>query len=350
MKLLSGPLPWPWRRKLARPRAVAVRGGHSFFAWVQLSGQWGQGLPLNVRSWGCLQRGSLDDEAWGRSLRNLELVGQEALAVLEADDYQVFKLPAPAVPSEEMKAAARWQIKDLVEGRVEDLTLDVMRVGDDSPRANHEVFVIAAPNSSIQALCATAELAGVQPVVVDVWETALRNLQCAQARQDQLEQRACAALLLQPGQCLLTICANGELCYTRRLDADARLIEQALGAAPQAPAAEPAPLGFEYMPGDELGYDEPAREESALIIELHRSIDVWERSWPDLPLARLYLLSATHGEALAALMQRELGLRTSALDLHGLFKGLTLDGASAEDLHACVPLLGACLREESRPI
>ena len=101
--------------------------------------------------------------------------------------------------------------------------------------------------------------------------------------------------------------------YTRRLDADARLFERATSTA-KATAREEVPLGFEYMPGDELAYGGMESEESSLIIELQRSIDVWERSWPELPLARLYVLMADHGDAVAALIQRELGQRTVALN------------------------------------
>ncbi|MBY0236713.1 MAG: hypothetical protein K2W93_17165, partial [Burkholderiaceae bacterium] len=66
-------------------------------------------------------------------------------------------------------------------------------------------------------------------------------------------------------------------------------------------------------------------------------------------LARLYLLVAEHGDQLATLMQRELGLRTLAIQLPALFSGIAAD-ADAAQLSECLPLLGAALRQETRAL
>lgn len=340
-------LPWKPRRNKNR---LAIRSGADLFAYVLSDASEGQVLPQPVLQWGALWRGGEEAEAFAKRIRALNLAAGEVIAVLEPEQYQILKVETPNVPNEELKAAARWQIKELVDVHLDDLTLDVMHVGDDKPRAQRQLFVVTARNTALKAQHGGAETAGLTLNVVDIWETALRNLQCAQAQADQIGERACAALLMHGTQCLLTISANGELFYTRRLDGDERLLARATGVAEAKPVVE-APLGFEYTPGNEFV---PEGEESALIIELQRSIDVWERSWPDLPLARLYLLAPEHGAAVAALMQRELGLRTVALEPSALFSGLEADrGRRPEhdaELAACLPLLGASLRFEPRKL
>lgn len=344
---------WPWTVRRSE-RRLTLRASADLFAWVLTDPAEGQDLPPLVE-WGALTRNDDEDaEAFAKRARALGLAAGEVIALLEPDQYQLLKVETPNVPNEELKAAARWQIKELVDAHLDDLTLDVMHVGDDTPRAQRQLFVVTARNAAITALTGAAEAAGANPNVVDIWETALRNLQSAQAARDQMRERACAALLLQDRQCLLTVSVNDELFYTRRLDGDDRLAARATGAAAPRVQVE-APLGFEYTPGVDLnaayGGDS---EESALIVELQRSIDVWERSWPDLPLARLYLVAPEHGAAVAALMQRELGLRTVALEPAALFPGLLRDAgdtsARAAELAACLPLLGACLRAESRKL
>lgn len=340
MKALLQKLGSPWRKALGQGGVLALRASADRFNWVELAP--GKTWPREVLGLGELRRDNEDEPQWLQKLVGLGLSGSQVIALLELDDYAVYKLPAPNVPSDELKAAARWQLKELVEGKLDQLTIDVLQAGDDT-RSHKEMLVFAARNAAIQRVCQAGTASAGQTQVVDVWETAQRNLQSAHAAMDGLADKATAALQLLPGQCLLTISSGGELFYTRRLDADDRLFERATSTAREA-VREEVPLGFEYMPGDELSFGGTESEESSLIIELQRSIDVWERSWPGLPLSRLYVLSADHAEAVARLLQKELGLRTLALLPEQLFKGEALaQGLPA----ACLPLLGAALRDET---
>jgi len=322
---------WPWLPRRHAQRLLLRRVG-TRLAFVLTDGAPGE-QPARLLRWGLLP-GARPAPAG------------KAIALLDPADYQILKVDTPNVPQEELKAAARWQIKELVDADLAELTLDVMHVGGDVARAQRQLFVVAARNAAIQALIEDlAEGLAERIAVVDVWETALRNLLAAQARADGLAERACAAVLLDAGLCLLVVCAGDELFYTRRIEADPGLLARARGE-PAHPAAE-LPLGFEYQPGGALP------EESPLVVELQRSIDVWERSWPELPLARLYVASATHGAEVAALIQRELGLRTLALDPLAAFAAErpAPEGEGEGDaLAACIPLLGAALRTENRQL
>ncbi|MEL4178948.1 hypothetical protein [Roseateles sp. PN1] len=342
---------WPWGKQRNTLR-LSVRCHDGLFAYVLTDQAQATDKPLEVLQWGVLRNLADEPEARAKAIRSLGLHAGEVLALLEPSQYQILKVDTPNVPAGELKAAARWLIKELVEVHLDDLTLDVMHVGGDVPRTQRQLFVVAARNAAITELSSTCQAAGLSLNVVDSWECALRNVQTAQARADAMPERATAALLMQGGQCLLTISVGGELFFTRRLDGDPRLTARATGSQTHKPLEE-APLGFEYTPGTSLsglgmGMGEDS-EESVLIIELQRSIDLWERSWPELPLARLYLLVAEHGDQLATLMQRELGLRTLAIQLPALFSGIAAD-ADAAQLSECLPLLGAALRQETRAL
>lgn len=288
---------------------------------------------------------------WGWLPPDKPVACGEALALLDLADYQILKVDTPPVPPEELKAAARWQIKELVDVDAAALTLDVMHVGGELARpgntATRQLFVVAARSQAIAALSTRTAALTPHLSTVDIWETALRNLLAAQARSDGLRERACAAVLIGDTFSLLVICAQDELFYTRRFEPDAGLLARARGSVAEVSTGE-MPLGFEYQPGG--SFDNIGTQESPLVVELQRSIDVWERSWPDLPLARLYVVGAELGADVATLIQRELGQRTVAIEPLSHFAPGAPAPEGPDALAACLPLLGAALRVERKEL
>jgi len=329
---------WPWQTRRSSQRLLLRRVGAQH-AFVLTDGAPGDEPPRLLR--------------WGLLPEARPVPAGEAIALLDPADYQILKVDTPNVPQEELKPAARWQIKEMVDVDVAELTLDVMHVGGDVERPNttsaRQLFVIAARNSAIKALTDGAAGVSSQIGVVDIWETALRNLLAVQARADGLPARACAAVHIDERHCLLVVCAGDELFYTRRLEGDPALLARASGEQAEAATAD-LPLGFEYQPGGT--FDSSSAQESPLVVELQRSIDVWERSWPELPLARLYVITAHHGAEVATLIQRELGQRTVALNPLAAFApdAPAPEGDAARALAGCIPLLGAALRNETRKL
>jgi MSHA biogenesis protein MshI len=325
---------WPWTPRRSSQRLLLRRAGNQH-AFVLTDGAPGD-EPARLLRWGLLPEAR-------------PVPAGDAIALLDPADYQILKVDTPNVPQEELKAAARWQVKELVDVDVAELTLDVMHVGGDVDRPQRQLFVVAARNKAIKALTDGAAGVHEQIGIVDIWETALRNLLAHQARADDLAARACAAVLIDEAHCILVVCAGDELFYTRRLEGDAKLLARARGEQAEASVAD-LPLGFEYQPGG--AFDGSGSQESPLVVELQRSIDVWERSWPELPLARLYVMTAEHGPEVATLVQRELGLRTLALDPLAAFAPdvPAPEGEAHVALAACLPLLGAALRSETRKL
>ncbi len=339
---------WPWQRAVTGDKLV-VCSSPDGFAYVQAD------RPGTLRRCGVETRGDDSPGDFARRLRSLGLPTRAVSAVLPLRDGQLLQVDAPAVKPEEMKAAARWRIKDLVDERIEDITIDVMMVGDEreraQARAQKQIFVAAARNSTLRAVGELTRDAGLELAVVELMETAQRNLQTAIAALEGQAERASAALMLHGEQCLLTICARGELFYTRRLDWDGASIS----SAPRAPA--PAPLRPELETVDFIDYgaelDTDVQDDGdapRLVIELQRSFDVWERSWPDLPLTGLWLQVGEGSAALAATLESALGLRVRVLDAERVFPGLGGLAGSPAVASAVLPLLGALLRAETRQL
>ncbi len=346
---------WPWPGKRPSERLV-VACDESGFAYVQAEA--GHATPLRISRFGMLPRGDDTPQDYARRVRALGLPTRNVVAVLPLTKCQLLQIEAPGVPPEELKAAARWRIKDMVETHLDDLTLDVMHVGDERPRAQRHVFVAAATNTAIAEVTALLGAAGMALQAIDIRENAQRNLQSALALALNQRERASALLMVHGDLCLLTISANDELFYTRRLDWDASAMAAATAPSHAAAAAVDVfsqPLhaldGADMPDFVDYGAEPTAGsvhtvEVPRLVVELQRSFDVWERSWPELPLARVVVDAGKHSVALAGMLERELGQRVQALELPRLFGGF--DDAAEADRASCLPLLGALLRSEAR--
>lgn len=275
-----------------------------------------------------------------RLLAALGLRGKAVRAMLRPAQYQILQIDAPAVPPEELRTAARWQIRELVNQHVDDLTLDVLKVGDERVRATGSVFVVAAPNAVIRDLMQTAQAARCSVDVIDIHDMAQRNLQSALARQQGMSERAHAAIVMvDDSQALLTICAYDELFYTRRIDLGAGFMQAPWGMAPEAGSDRDltlSPAGQDYDLAQRL------------VVEIQRSLDLWDRTWPMLVLDRIVVQAGGRTAELAALLARELGQAVLPLDVSSMFPGFT--GGSEADRQLCWPLLGLLLRQEGRKL
>lgn len=335
---------WPWQRKTSADRLVMACGDDGF-VYLQAQGR-------RIVRCGIELGDDKDSSALARRVRALGLPAQGAVAVLALADAQLLQIEAPAVQPEELRAAARWRIKDLVETHLDDLTLDVMHVGDSRPKARRQLFVVAASSKRVRELSEWSQGVRLQLAVIDIRETTQRNLQNAWAAARTAPGRATAALMLHGTQCLLTICAAGELFYARRLEWKTQWLDAAGPSA--APNRQDRPLsGFadlDIVDYSDDAYAEPgaAADVPPLVLELQRSFDVWERSWTDLPLERLVVYANGHTVALVALLAPVMPIPVEALDIEALFPGFGAAAGSAELASAAVPLLGALLRSDAR--
>ena len=342
-------MPWPWPRRVRKDRLVFACDDAGF-AYVQAEGERIVRCGLELRG---------DDDAAGlaRRVRALDLPSQGVTAVLPLADSQLLPIEAPAVPPEELKAAARWKIKGLVDAHIDDLTIDVMHVGhagDGRQKAARQLFVVTTASQRVRALCDWSLEAKLQLAVIDIRETAQRNLQAARARARGRADRADATLMVHGNQCLLTLCAQEELFYARRLDWNPQWLQARISAPAVAPNDRPisdfADLDIvDYGATDDAG-GALANDAPPIVIEIQRSLDVWERSWPELQFDQLAVYANGQTAALVAMLEPQLAIPVHAIDLAVLFPGYAEAAGSPAVENAVAPLLGALLRHEMRKL
>jgi len=311
-------------------------------------------------------------QAFARRLQALGLKGYAARFMLRPEQCQVLQIDAPAVPPEELRAAARYQIRDMLQSHVDDVTLDVMRVGTTEGKGKGHLFVVAATQAVVRTVLDLGEALQWSVSVIDIQETAQRNLQSALAARAGQPERATAAIVVVEGeQALLTISASEELFYTRRFDLPVGFLTGAWSRedAPASVVPEAFTPVQEYVPDYSVGgvsygndYSDSraqspgagatanADDEQAqrFLVEVQRSLDVWDRSWSSMPLNGVRLYAGARSEELSRWLAAQLGQVVAPLDVMALFAGFEAGTQADQDL--CLPLLGLLLRTENRKL
>jgi len=353
---------WPWQRSRSANQWVLSWSGQ-VLAYVHAK-RLSQGT-FQVLSIGIESQGGDDQGAFVKRLQGMGLKGAQATIMLRSEQYQLLQIDTPAVPPEELRSAARYQVREMLQTHVDDVTIDVMRVGDGQHKGSGHSFVVAATNQVVKEVLDLANAVGCEVSVIDIQESAQRNLQTALTQGDGTLARANAALILDDAhQAVLTIAANEELFYTRRFDLPEGFLTGTWGQSIEvvAPVDGFTPVE-EYVPdyagvGTSYGQDysdsrAPALAASGgtsaddersqrLVVEIQRSLDVWDRTWSSLPLNGLRVFAGDRSLELAQWLTQQLGQSVTAMDVSTLFTGF--EAARSQDQAMCLPLLGILLR------
>lgn len=267
---------------------------------------------------------AVDSDNLGKLARELQMDQYRCTTLLKADEYQMLLVEAPNVPPEELKIAIRWRIKDLLDYHVDDATLDVLDIPPDrnAPTKAHSMYAVAAPNRAIQQRQALFEEARIPLSVIDIPETAQRNI----AALLEPEHRGLAMLSFGGDGGLLTITYEGELYFSRRID-----------------------ITLEQLA--ETGEAQRTANFDRITLEMQRTLDHFDRQFHFVTLARLVLAPMPEGESLREYLAANLYLPVESLNLADVFDISAvpeLDRVEYQSL--CFTALGAALRVEGKSL
>ena len=253
--------------------------------------------------------------------RELGLQGFQCLALLDPGEYQMLLVEAPNVPPAELKTAVRWKVKDMIDFHLDDATIDALDIPPDPSGTNraHSMYAIAAKNDSVQACIGRFDSAKLALSVIDIAETAQRNLSALY----EPPQRGVAVLYFSEDSGLLTISFAGELYLSRRIEIGARQI-----------------YAVEGERRDELF--------NRIVLELQRTLDHFDRQFRYVPVAKLMLAPEREDSGMEAFLRANLDLPVEAVRLADVLDfepGAQLDRDTEWRMFH---LLGATLRLESK--
>lgn len=239
--------------------------------------------------------------------------------LLDRKDYHLLLVEAPDVRPEELRAAVRWRIKDLIGFHVDDAVIDVFEIPDQRhANRNRMMYAVAARARRVTERADLVESAGLSAEIVDIPEMAIRNL----AMLIPEENRGLALIHLDDAGGIITISRQGTLYLTRRLDTTARELQLAQG--PQLVALC-----------------------EGVLLEMQRSLDYYESHFPHGPVAAIAMTPTAAATPLAQYLPEQLETPVLKPALEELLEfdepPGTLDGAD-------VLAIGAALRQESRAL
>lgn len=280
-----------------------------------------QGKP-RVDQWGVVRRDQNSAAELVRVADEYKLDGYHCATLLHPAEYQLLMVDAPNVPREELKAAIRWRVKDLLDYHIDDATMDVLDIPVDKEASgkSHYMYALAAKNEIVQGQIAQFERARILLQVIDIPETAQRNI----AQLYETAERGVGMLSFDHSGGLFTLSFEGELYLARRLDLT---WPQLAGARDNQRQAHFERIG----------------------IELQRSLDHFERQYPNITLSELLLGPMPEDIGLLAFLSSQLYLPLRQIDLADAleFAGKKMD---LDQQWQLFHVLGVALRVEAKAL
>jgi MSHA biogenesis protein MshI len=238
--------------------AAGIAFGRAGAAGVYLQGGGRDGLP-RLRASAVLQGTEPDvlADALERWTDGVGADGAQTHVVLAPGEYQLLQIEAPPVPATEMRQAAAWRVRDLLDYPIDQAVVDTFDPPEAAQRGQPNVNVAAAHRTVIAERVEQVGQAGLALASIDIPELAQGNVseRLPDARGGH------ALLALEEGDGLLTVYRDGQQFLARGLDS---------GHA-------------------ELAADEEGRVAESLLLEVQRSFDYFESALSQPPLGALYL-------------------------------------------------------------
>jgi MSHA biogenesis protein MshI len=261
----------------------------------------------------CVYEARGADDPVARVASRLSVRRRSTISVLDPAGYHLLLVEAPDVPAEELRAAVRWRIKDLIDFHIDDAVIDVFEM----PRharggANRMMYAVTAKAEFVKQQIELLEGAGLQLDVIDIPELSLRNV----ATLLETEERGTAFLHLGDRRSTLLLVRQGVLYLTRHVET---------GAVTLADAGE---LRRELVAG--------------LALEVRRSLDYFESHYEQTSIPQLFTsgLESSDQQWLA----QDLGIAVHAFDLASIFE--TTESIPPELQRLCLPAVGGALRHD----
>lgn len=238
---------------------------------------------------------------------------QPATVLMPLKHYSLLQTSSPALRPEELRAAAKWKVNELLPYPVENAVVDVFEYPQAGQRGTERMlYVVAANRADVQRSVDWVRESELSLRSIDIGEFALRNV----VRLLPENETGTVVLSLTERAGLLVFVKRDEVYLARRLE-----------------------VGYD----DILLGDRSIHEE--IVLELQRSMDFFESQFaqPMSPRLLVYPPDKLTNELIQHIFT-ELNIQVEPLILERL-SGYTLD-LDPESQSRCLLAVGAALREE----
>lgn len=245
------------------------------------------------------------------------------VSVMELGSYSLMQVEAPDVQPDELKAAIRWKVKDLLDFHIDDAVIDVFDVpGNTAVGQNRKMYVVAARSAQVKQRIDDLINAGLRLEVIDIPEMALRNIASLLPE----DVNGVALLYLEKSEGLITITRQKTLYLSRRIR-----------------------FGYNALPTTAIHSDDSEAIETWLdniIIEVQRSLDYYESHFSQPQISGLVVTLGSQAiPGMTEYLTTQLGIPVRILDVNELIDVSEVIDSKLQS--QCLLAIGAALRQET---
>lgn len=243
---------------------------------------------------------------------------QPCNTVLPLGEYNILSIEIPDVPSNEIRAAIRWQIKDLIDFHIDDAVIDIFDMPSSGNAAQRQqTYVVASRRAVVQQYVDQLHTAKANLDVIDIPELALKNI----ASRLPEDANGTALIYLTQDRGLIILTHQSTLYFARTLN-----------------------IGYEYLNQSETtefgnsNYDQ-------LVLEIQRSLDYYDRYFHQ-PAVSGIVIAPCQVEipGLPAYLSETLGINARIFDIADIVE--TDQPLTLEQQANCITAIGAALRQQ----
>jgi MSHA biogenesis protein MshI len=258
-------------------------------------------------------------EKLGQYVREHALKRRPCVVVLNDSDYNLIQMTAPPVQDDELAAALRWSVKDLIDYPIDDAVIDVFRVPVQQHR-EEKVYAAVSRREKVQQTVDFIRKSGLSVDVIDIEQLSIGNI----VEQLDGQEKGVAVLHIERDHGSINLYQNSALYLSRGIDTGLSRFE-----ALQAQGVD--------LHADAERIYEP------ITLELQRSLDFYEHQFAKPPIRRL-LVAPRHPllQSFCDYASGSTGLQVEFMNL-----GEVLSDSSAlddQDQTSCLLAIAAAFR------
>lgn len=312
-----------FKKKLKTDAKVAVFADDTSISIARIRQE--QDLPpsLDLCDMHEIENISIRDAELARLARMHHLDQYTCYSALELGDYNLLLVEAPDVEPDEVRAAIRFRIKDLIDFDLNDAIVDVFEApAGKSAGASKMMYAVVARADRVKGLISSFKDVGLSLDIIDIPELALRNVA------SRLPEDVAGVALVYVGrqQGLITITRNSELYLSRTIN-----------------------VGYDSLPDEPVNAQTDERCQrwlDSIVIEVQRSMDYYESHFSQ-PQVSAIVMTPVDKEIqnMPDYISEQLQIPARTLDVNALID--VMEPISRNVQSHCLLAIGAALREEA---
>ncbi|MBL1141733.1 MAG: pilus assembly protein PilM [Proteobacteria bacterium] len=166
-----------FKKKLRKEARVAVCSDDNTISIARVRREKDLPPSLDVCEVQEIQNIAIRDAEIARLTKIYDLDQYTCLSSLEIGDYNLLLVEAPDVQPEELRAAVRWRVKDLIDFHIDDAVVDVFEAPSYKAAGNNKMmYAVVARSARVKQLIEQLNAAGLNLETIDIPELALRNV------------------------------------------------------------------------------------------------------------------------------------------------------------------------------